>query len=195
MAIYSLQHKSIGLSTHPPGTAAAHIRYIMRAGTVRKTLVNGYAGDEISDIVRAINKAEKVERRNARMLDKIMVALPLELTEGQREKAVTLFLKELTDDQVPWVAAFHDLGKDASNPHSHIAIRDRHLETGRVYCDLNKQGSTQKIRVLWQDVLNRVLAESGVDVRVDHRSLQDQGIDRKPGKHQGPIFPKKTAKK
>jgi len=30
VAIYSLNHKSVGRATHAPGTASAHVQYIMR---------------------------------------------------------------------------------------------------------------------------------------------------------------------
>lgn len=36
------------------------------------------------------------------------------------------------------------------------------------------------------DLANEALAEAGLEVRVDHRSLRDQGIDRTPGVHLGP---------
>lgn len=36
------------------------------------------------------------------------------------------------------------------------------------------------------ELTNEALAEAGLEVRVDHRSLRDQGIDQTPGIHLGP---------
>ena len=187
MAIYSLQHKTIGRSTHAPGTAGAHIRYICRASTARKYITNGFDdGLTSGQLASQLTKAEETERKNARMLDKIMVALPREFNAPQREDVVLKFIEAITDNAVPWIVAFHDMGKDEQNPHAHIAIRDRDLETGKTRCGLTEKGSTQKIRVLWQDILNECLIEAGSQSRVDHRSLKEQGIDRQPTIHEGP---------
>lgn len=184
MAIFSLHHKTIGRTTHKPGTAGAHIRYICRAGTMRTVLRNGFPESPFT-MATWLNKQEEQERKNARMLDKIMVALPLELTEREREDLVVDYLFHITQDKVYWVAAFHDLGKDANNPHCHIAIYDRCLETHRALCSLSEQGSTQMLRELWAKCVNAYLVKVGVTDRVDHRSLKEQGIDRKPQIHEG----------
>lgn len=187
MAIFSINHKSVGRSTHKAGTAAAHIRYICRAKTARKFITNGFPeGWPPGKIASEIRKQEELDRKNARIIDKIMVALPLEFTEEERERAVLSFVHAITEHQVPWVIAFHDLEKDSDNPHAHIAIRDRHVETGKPVCGLTDRGSTQALRVLWESVLNAALENGGYDVQVDRRSLKEQGIDRKPQIHVGP---------
>ena len=89
MAIFSLNHKSVGRTTHKPGTAAAHIRYITRAKTARIFLTNGFDSSwPPGKIASHIRKEEEADRKNARVIDKIMVALPLELDEAQREAVV-----------------------------------------------------------------------------------------------------------
>lgn len=46
------------------------------------------------------------------------------------------------------------------------------------------------------DLANEALAEAWLEVRVDHRSLRDQGIDQTPGVHLGPARVKRiTGKK
>jgi hypothetical protein len=187
MAIFSINHKSVGRSTHKPGTAAAHIRYICRAKTARIILTNGFPNDWPSGkIASEIRKQEEADRKNARIIDKIMVALPIELTENEREGVVLSFIHAITEHKVPWIAAFHDLQQDADNPHCHIVIRDRHLETGKPVCGLTDKGSTTALRILWEEVLNRALKDGGYDVQVDRRSLKERGIDRKPQIHVGP---------
>lgn len=42
----------------------------------------------------------------------------------------------------------------------------------------------------WADVLNQHFAAAGIDERVDHRSLNDRGIDRKPEPKKGPVAAK-----
>jgi len=50
-------------------------------------------------------------------------------------------------------------------------------------------------RALWADMCNRHLEQAGLDVRVDHRSLADQGIvDREPTIHHGPAARGREAK-
>lgn len=187
MAIFSINHKSVGRSTHKPGTAAAHIRYICRAKTARVFLTNGFPEEWApGKIASELRKQEQLDRKNARIIDKIMVALPIELTEAERERTVISFIHAITEHQVPWIAAFHDLEQDADNPHCHIVIRDRHLETGKPVCGLTDRGSTTALRILWEEVLNQALKDGGYDVQVDRRSLKEQGIDRDPQIHVGP---------
>jgi hypothetical protein len=184
MAIFSLHHKTVGRTTHKPGTAGAHIRYICRAKTARQVLRNGLPESPFT-MARWFNAREEGERKNARMLDKIMVALPLELDVGAREEAVLRFIEAITQNRVYWVAAFHDQGKDEQNPHCHIAIYDRDLDSNKAVCGLSEQGSTQRLRQEWSAILNDALAQAGAAARVDHRSLKNQGIDRAPTIHEG----------
>jgi hypothetical protein len=48
----------------------------------------------------------------------------------------------------------------------------------------------KQLRKDWSDTLNRHLEAAGLPERVDHRSLKDQGIDRKPEPKKGPIAAK-----
>ncbi len=175
MAIYSCNLKSIGRTTHAPGTAGAHIRYIARPD------------------------AERGSRKNARMLDKIRIALPKELDETQRAQLVTDFMADLSGDaRVPWFAGIHQTGKDAHNPHVHIAVHDRDIETGkrvlrlsdstrdRIKAGLPGPKAVDWIRERWEAVCNRSLERAGIEERIDRRTLEAQGIDRAPTIHVGP---------
>ena len=44
------------------------------------------------------------------------------------------------------------------------------------------------VRARWAEVQNQALERAGVEARVDHRSLQAQGIEREPGQHRGPAL-------
>lgn len=129
---------------------------------------------------------EMNDRKNARVIDKVMVALPLELSLEERKTLIKSFVAEIGQGQIPWIAALHQTGKDEHNPHAHIIIRDRHIETGRRVARLSYKGSTEFIRWLWEEEVNIALADAGHNSRVDARSLKDQGIKRKPQIHIGP---------
>src|SRR5208337_5232273 len=43
-----------------------------------------------------------------------------------------------------------------------------------------------EMRVAWCDHLNRCMEKAGLDVRYDHRSYKEQGIDKQPQIHVGP---------
>jgi hypothetical protein len=45
----------------------------------------------------------------------------------------------------------------------------------------------EAVRAKWADLTNERLRENGIAARVDHRSLEAQGIDRAPTKHLGPV--------
>lgn len=133
---------------------------------------------------------EEADRKNARVIDKLEIALPLELDDTQRIDLVRAFVKELAGGRdVPFFAAFHDkpATKDESNPHAHLVIRDRDPRTGKGrIIGMSEKGSTERAREVWQGVCNKALAAAGSTARIDRRSLKAQGIDRAPQGHQGP---------
>jgi hypothetical protein len=44
----------------------------------------------------------------------------------------------------------------------------------------------EAVRARWANLTNERLRENGLEARVDHRSLEAQGIEREPSKHLGP---------
>jgi hypothetical protein len=147
---------------------------------------------------------EQGERKNARMSDRFIGALPRELTPDQCIAAVERFCRDVTQDRVPWHFALHleleQRDQPDWNPHAHIIFRDRDIETNRrvLYtsagpkerAQLLAKGtqcwSTAAFREKWSAEMNGALERAGHDVRVDHRSLKEQGIDREPQIHIGP---------
>jgi len=185
MAIYSLSHKTVGKSTHQPGTAGAHIRYITRVGAAR--VIIGARMPSSRDQARTwFDQAEAADRKNGRVCDKVMVALPRELDVDQRAELVREFAQEVTHDRAPWIAAIHDKGKDAANPHAHIVIRDKDPGTGKRVAGLSEKGSTEMLRETWERMANRALERAGQSARIDRRTLAAQGVDRKAQIHVGP---------
>jgi hypothetical protein len=196
VAIYSLHIRSVGRSTHRAGTASAHVKYITRADAVSRIM-----GDHMPLDPRAarswLDAQEQADRANARVVDKLMLALPRELTPDQRAQAVANYCRDLTGGRCAWLAAIHDRGEDAANPHAHIVLRDRDIETDQRVMrlsdnarDRTKAGLEPKaiewVRERWEHHANGALERAGCDERIDRRSLDVQRIDREPQIHIGP---------
>ncbi len=198
MAIYSCNLKSIGRTTHAPGTAGAHIRYIARP-EAEPVVIASHMPDNAEAARNWMDRAERASRKNARMLDKIRIALPKELDAAQRAQLVRDFMADLSGDaRVPWFAGIHQTGKDSHNPHVHIAVHDRDAQTGkrvlrlsdstrdRIKAGLPGPKAVDWIRERWEVVCNRALERAGCEERIDRRTLEAQGIDRAPTIHVGP---------
>jgi hypothetical protein len=192
MAIFSLRHTWLGKShqKYKPGFGAAHANYVTRQSSCTK-LVGERAPVERHALKAWLEREEGGDRKNARIIDKVMVALPVELSPAQREALVRAYGQRVSQGRASWVAAIHDSGKDAHNPHAHFIFRDRDFETGRRVIMTTELGSTERLRRDWEEVTNRALQGAGLDLRIDRRSLAAQGIERKPGEHAGPKAPAK----
>ena len=184
MAIYSLHVGRVGKTTHRPGTAAAHARYILRRSAASAVL-SAHMPDGRTAVQGWLNEQEESDRKNARVIEKIMAALPKELHPLQRQKLVRRYCERITKGRAPWLAAIHDKGKDANNPHAHIIIRDRDIGTGKRVAQLSEKGSCQRLRAQWEEEANEALSRAGQKARIDHRSLKDQKINKSPGQHRG----------
>lgn len=186
MAIYSLHHHSIGKSTQAKShTSAAHVRYITRSSAASRVEARRMP-ERPHHAAAYLTDAENRDRKNARVADKVMLALPRELTGEQRAALVRGFAEEVTQGRAPWLAAFHDRGKDAQNPHVHLLIRDRDPATGKRVAELSEKGSTARLREAWERHANAALEQAGREERIDRRTLAEQGIDREPTVHEGP---------
>lgn len=196
MAIYSCNMSSVGRSTHAPGVAGASCRYVLRASACSLAEANGMPASA-AEAQAWMNREEAASRANARVADRIMVAIPRELSREQRANLVRDFVSTMTDDRVPWLFAIHQDGSDAHNPHAHIIVRDAEIGTGKRILrfsdsarDRAKLGLEPKpvefVRRLWEERANAALDRAGFDVRIDRRTLAAQGIDREPQIHIGP---------
>ena len=150
--------------------------------------------------------ADLYERSNGRLYKSIEVALPLALDDAQRRELAVGFAHHLTDAaQLPYTLAIH-AGKGA-NPHCHLMISERTndgLERSaedwfkRYNAAAPERGGAQKTtalhpkewlletRAAWAERTNEALKEAGLELQIDHRSLEAQGIERVPGIHLGP---------
>ncbi len=198
MALYSCNLSSIGKTTHRSGTAGAHIRYIARADAQPEIMASDMPEDP-RQARNFLDQQERDMRKNGRVIDKIRLALPRELNEEQRVQLIRDFMADLQGNKrVPWFAALHQTGEDAHNPHAHIAVHDRDIKTGkrvlrlsdsardRIKAGLPGPKGVDWIRERWEVAGNRALKREGFDARIDRRTLNAQGIDRKPTIHEGP---------
>ena len=190
MAIFHLHHSSIGRSTHAAGTAGAHLAYIARTAACSELLGEHMPvpelGSRAAEARAWLNEAEAGDRKNARVIDKLTVALPLELDTAECVQLVRDYMAALTKGQVPWLAAIHDTDKDADNPHAHLVIRDRDPVTGKRVLGMSEKGSTEWARDVWEQTCNAALAAAGREERIDRRTLEAQGLERPPQQHIGP---------
>ena len=147
------------------------------------------------------NAAEGAEsRKNARVAREYLVALPVELTPDQRLGLVRGFSQELSDRYrfaVDFaIHAPRDFpGSDPRNFHAHLLATTREVGTlglmAKTSLELNdakrrKLGLDPVINELlyvrerWATVTNEALRNAHLAVRIDHRTLEAQGIDREP---------------
>lgn len=185
MAIYSLHHSSIGKTTQEQAhTAAAHVRYIMRESALSHAETGRVPGGA-ENAETFMTRYEDKLRKNGRVADKLMLALPRELSAAQRQELVRSFAETVTDGRAIWIAAIHDKGKDQQNPHCHLMICDRDATTGRRVFHTSEKGSTERLRVLWEDHANGALHKARRPERIDRRSLEARGVKRAPTIHVG----------
>lgn len=183
MAIFSLNHDPVGRSKDPPGSASLFHRYITRADSC--TLILGQRMPLDSTTRQWLDAQELGDRKNARVIDKLIVALPVELDRDQHVELLESFAERMTQGRASWMAAIHAGERDADNPHAHMIFRDRDVDTGRRVMMTTEAGSTERFRQAWEEEVNRALERAGREERVDRRSLAAQGIDREPQIHVG----------
>ena len=151
--------------------------------------------------MRWLRAEERADRVNARVADKLVIALPRELTLQQQITLIWSFAERLTQGRASWFASIHAKGKDRENPHCHILVRDRDIHTGsrvvmfsagakevreRAAKGLSAPTTLRDIRVLWEQFTNQALRDAGRVERIDRRTLAEQGIGRSPQVHEGP---------
>ena len=213
MAIYHLSVKAVSRSAGRSSTAAAAYRAGCEITDRRTGEVHDYTrkrGVESADMVlpdgapkwatdRAAlwNAAEAAERRkDACVAREFEVALPSELSPEERRRLAVDFAKEMANAEGCAVdVAIHAPGKDGDNRnhHAHILRTTRKVGPEGLTDKLDTEKSGRKrgddlaaVRERWAELVNERLAENGIEARVDHRSLEAQGIDREPTSHKGP---------
>lgn len=150
------------------------------------------------------NAAEASEKRkDARVAREIEMALPHELSAEQRLELTREFAQGLADRYgVAVDFAIH-------TPHGHTDVRNHHAHIMMTTRKLEPDGLGEKselelenkrllalglptsheqlrdIRIGWEERSNEHLARAGLEMRIDHRSHQERGLEIEPTQHMG----------
>jgi Ti-type conjugative transfer relaxase TraA len=203
MAIYHLHLKVIGRSSGASAVAAAAYRaggrlhdgrlgrshdFTAKRGVVHsEVLLPEGAPEALSDRERLWNEAEACElRKDAQLARELEFAIPRELTQAQGIELARDFVQSefvdrgmIADLNVHW-----DIGADGSpKPHAHVMLTMRAVGEdgfGPKVRAWNRTELVTRWRERWADLANARLAERDIDARIDHRSLEAQGIALEP---------------
>lgn len=163
--------------------------------------VNADWARDRSDLWNAAEFAEK--RKDARVAREFEVALPHELSAEQRLEATREMAQELANRYGAAVDfaihAPHD-ASDVRNHHAHILMTTRqvtedglgdktYLERENKWLLSNGLATTdmqlRDLRQTWEGIANERLAMAGLDIRIDHRSHMERGLEIAPTEHMG----------
>lgn len=157
--------------------------------------------------------ADEYERKNGSTYREIEIALPRELSPEQRTDLVQDFVNQELGNKHAYTWAIHTPKasiEGGEQPHAHIMFSERiqdgiHRSPDQFFKRYNskqpERGGCQKsntaksaeqrknelvaLRERFANLQNAYLEKYGHESRVDHRSLDDQGIERSPEKHLG----------
>lgn len=126
------------------------------------------------------------KRKDAQLARKMECSLPIELNHEEQVKLITEFVqKNFVEKGMIADVAIHSA---KGNPHAHIMLTMRHLTKegfGNKNRSWNRKENVLEWRKNWAEIQNEYLARIGKDIRLDHRSYADQGIDITPQVHLG----------
>lgn len=203
MAIYHLHVKIIGRKAGSSAVASAAYRSASRLrderidrvqdfsnkrGVVHSEVMLPDGAPEVwSDRERLWNDVEAFEvRKDAQLAREVEFAIPRELTQRQGIELARDFVQSefvgqgmIADLNVHW-----DFAEDGSpKPHAHVMLTMRSVDEngfGQKVRDWNRTEMVERWRERWASHVNERLAELDIDARIDHRSLEAQGIGLEP---------------
>lgn len=205
MAIYHLSVKLITRTTGRSATAAAAYRsgqkiHDDRSGqtfdyfrkkevTYRRIFIPPNAPQWMKDREQLWNAVEQSEsRKDAQVAREIEVALPIELSPSQH----IILLERFVHTQLISKGMIADvvIHNKKGNPHAHILLTTREINItqdgfGKKNRDWNSKEQLEEWREQWAKHCNRRLSVASSKSRIDHRSLQSQGLDQIPTVHVG----------
>jgi Ti-type conjugative transfer relaxase TraA len=209
MAIYHFSAKMISRAAGSSALASAayrsasrlhderldrHHDFSNKAGVVHsEVMLPEGAPEHLKDRETLWNEVEGVElRKDAQLAREIEFAIPREMTEKQGIDLAKDFVRDefvsrgmIADLNVHW-----DMGADGlAKPHAHVMLTTREVGEdgfGPKNRDWNRTDLLEKWRERWAEHVNERLAALDIDARVDHRSLEEQGIALEPQHKIGP---------
>ena len=204
MAIFSMRMQVIGRSAGRSSTAAAAYRSGEQIEDKRTGKVHDYTGksdiygseillpegapERLGDRVTLWNEVERVEKRkDAQLSREVMIALPAELRHWQKQRLAREYVQaEFVGKGMIADIGYHDF--DSHNPHAHIMLTMRSVDQegfGKKKRAWNKRAAIAAHRQAWAEHANQALERAGYAEQIDHRSLEDQGVEREPQIHLG----------
>lgn len=163
--------------------------------------VNADWARDRSDLWNAAEFAEK--RKDARVAREFEVALPHELTAEQRLEATRELAQELANRYgaaVDFAIHAPHEASDVRNHHAHVLMTTRQVtESGlgdKTYLERENKWllsnglpttdmQLRDLRQTWEGIANERLAMAGHDIRIDHRSHMERGLEIAPTEHMG----------
>ena len=180
--------------------------FTRKEGVEHKEIVlpDGLSANWALDRSALWNAAEFAEKRkDARVAREFEIALPHELSTEGRLKAARAFAQDLANRYGAAVDfAIHSPSEhgDIRNYHAHVLMTTRQvgkaglgektdLEHKNARLLANGMATTdmqlRDIRQSWEGIANRQLQREGLDVRIDHRSHIERGLELSPTEHMG----------
>src|SRR5512147_2949396 len=195
MAIYHLHVKVIGRKSGSSAVASAAYRsgsrlrderlershdFSAKRGVVHsEVMLPENAPEAWRDRERLWNDVEAFEiRKDAQLAREVTQAQGIELA---RDFAQSEFVDRgmIADLNVHW-----DMAEDGMpKPHAHVMLTMRAVNEngfGQKVRDWNRTEMVERWRRRWAELANERLAELDIDARIDHRSLEAQGIALEP---------------
>lgn len=180
--------------------------FTRKSGVVHTEIVlpDGVEADwarDRSSLWNAVEFAEK--RKDARVAREFEIALPHELGAAERLSLTRDFARELANRYGAAVDfAIHRPGSDGDvrNIHAHVLMTTRTVEANGLgektlierenkwllnHDQPTAQMQLRDIRQAWEAHANRHLVRAGLDVRIDHRSHLERGLEIEPTEHMG----------
>lgn len=149
---------------------------------------------ELLDLQLYCDSIERAElRSDARTAREFIFSLPNELPLSEQIRIVERFVdNNFTLNGLSAIAAIHDKKNikfpERDNPHAHVLVSTRTLGPDGFSKQKDREHDKKKYIAIWRMdlalTINRTYARNGLDIRVSHKSLREQGIyDREPLNH------------
>ena len=203
MAIYHFSAKVVSRAGGSSAVASAAYRaaerltddrlgrdhdFTNKAGVVHsEIMLPEGAPERLADRETLWNAVESGEvRKDAQLARDVEFAIPREMNEADgialaRDFVAREFVARgmIADLNVHWDKA----AGGSPKPHAHVMLSMREVGPdgfGQKERDWNSKELLQEWRVNWADHVNTRMAELGLEARVDHRTLEAQGIPLEP---------------
>ena len=186
--------------------------YRAKSGVIDKFIVAPADAPEWASDREALWNAieEATTAKNGRLATELELALPHELNKAQRRALAESFARDMAGRYgIAVDVAIHGPGKggDHRNHHAHMMFTHRQITAEGVGEIANKvaierkvngrmktvtiagafnDGDIQPTRQAWAEAVNAAYKSAGLDIRVDHRSHADRGLNAEPTQHLGP---------